>query len=140
MPTAISYATEQEAIMERLEAKWSTTAVAWPNKAYEPTEGTPYIEPHVVRMEAFPTEIRPGAKWIHHPGLLTIAVRVPVNSGDLTAIGYADSLAALFRNFAVDQITFYSPTVRTPQREGAWYRVQVDCPFRRQSLLSPSSA
>ena len=139
MPTATSYATEQEAILSRLSTGWSTTPVSWPNKPYKPTEGTAYIEPVVNRFEAFKSEItRPPQ--VYHPGLLTVVIRVPLNQGELTAIGYGDTIAALYRNLTTDQITYRDPTVRTFGRDGAWYLVQVDIPFTRRSVLSSATA
>lgn len=139
MPTATTYATEQEAILSRLSGSWSTTPVAWPNKAYKPTEGTAYIEPVINRFNAFKSEIANPAQ-VHHPGLLTVNIRVPLDQGELTAIGYGDTIAGLYRNLTTDQITYRDPTVRTFGRDGSWYLVQVDIPFTRRSVLSSATA
>jgi hypothetical protein len=141
MSPATTYRTEQDAILGRLQSNWSTTPIAWPWELYEPT-GVAFIAPRVVRQEAFNTAYSAASKRIRHPGLLTIDVRTPLKdsngnpSGGSTALGYADTLAGVFRNVSFDGITFRAPTVRPFGVDGPWYRVQVDCPFWRDSTHS----
>lgn len=133
--TVTGYATEQQAIMSRLDGAWSQTRVAWPNAEFDPA-GAEYVEPVVNRQEAFKTDINAGSARVRHPGLLTLNVRVPVSTGDGRALLLADTLAALFRDVTVDgAIHFKAPTVRDLGAEGAWYRVQVDCPYWRDSIF-----
>lgn len=134
MSAVTTYAGEQQAIMGRLDDNWSSlTPVAWPNAAYAPT-GVAYIEPIVNRQEAFNADINPDARRIRHPGMLTVNVRVPINEGDGAALAKADLLVLIFRNVKFDGITFKAVTVRDIGPEGPWYRVQVDCPYWRDSI------
>jgi hypothetical protein len=138
MSPAVSYRTEHAAILSRLAGAWSTTPIVWPWEGAEAT-GSAYIEPRIANQEAFNVSYSAAAKDVRHPGLLTIDVRTPLKDasgnplGDGLAIGYADTLAALFRNVSFDRITFRAPTVRSFGVDGPWYRVQVDCPFWRDS-------
>ena len=131
---ADTYAEEQQAIMGRLNANWehAEAAVAWPNTHFDPG-GVAYIQPVVNRQEAFNVDLAP-TKRIRHPGLLTVNVRVPLNEGDGRALELADDVVAIYRNVTFSGITFRAPTVRDIGAEGPWYRVQVDCPFWRDSI------
>ncbi len=133
-----SYAAEQRAILRRLDERWrlsgvSITPVAWPNASYEPEE-VAYIEPRITRQDAFNAAFSANDKWIRHPGLLTINVYVPLGEGDADVYDLADRAVAIFRNVRIDSITFRAPAVRDLGPEGPWYRVQVDCPYWRDSL------
>lgn len=139
---ADNYAEEQQAIMNRIQDNWSLTDVAYPNTKFDPADEA-YIEPRVIRQEAFNADLVPSPnKKIRHPGLLSVNIRVPANSADGYALTLADAFADLFRNVTFEGISFQAPTVRDAGPEGtfsslvqgAWYRVQVDCPFYRDSF------
>lgn len=132
---ATSYATEQQAILTRIQDNWTEEVdVAWPNTQFDPA-GAAHLEPIVNRQDAFNADLTPSPnRRVRHPGLLTLNVRVPLGTGDGEALRLADVAAALFRNVSFDGITFRAPTVRDIGEEGPWYRVQVDCPFYRDSL------
>lgn len=135
MTTVTSYAAEQEAIMARLSERWAAiTPIAWPNKGYKPVEGTAYIEARVARQDAFNADINAGASRIRYPGILTVDVRTPLNVGELQALEWGDTVAETFRNASFDGLHFRATTVRDFGVEGAWYRVQVTCPFYRDSI------
>lgn len=130
---ATTYAAEHIAIFARLEANWTETAIAFPNAQYQPN-GEPYIEPRVLHQEAFNASVDANTKLVRHPGLLTINVRASGNAGEEEALGWADTLVALFRNVAVSGCHFRVPTLRILGKEGSYYRVQVDCPYQRDSI------
>ncbi len=132
-PAATSYATEQQSIMGRLEDNWTRAEpIAWPNTDLDPGSAA-YIEPFVNNQEAFNADIAP-AKRVRHPGLLTVNVRVPINEGNGAALEIADAVVTIYRNAKFSGITFRAPTVRDIGKEAAWYRVQVDCPYWRDSI------
>jgi hypothetical protein len=134
MADATTYRIETQEILSRLNTLWNNALpVAWPNAAFDPA-GAAYIEPIITRQEAFNADVNYGSRTIRHPGLLTINVRVLINAGDGAALGHADTLAGYFRNVTFSRITFHAPTVRPFGPEGEWYRVQVDCPFYRDSI------
>lgn len=136
---------ETAEIFGLLEEQWITTPIAWPNAPYPPRDdyeanpddydGEPYVEPVINRDEAFNADIATSPR-IRHPGMLTLNVRVPLNEGDGRALEYADDLAEIFRNETIvgTGIQFRAPTIRPVGREGTWYRVQVDCPYWRDSI------
>lgn len=148
-----TYLAEQAVITGRLRDEWTDpldpseprTPIAWPNAKYPPSDyednpdkydGKAYIELRVVRAEAFNAASTAKDKLVRHPGLVRINVRVPLASGDGAALELADAAAAIWRNRTVSGLTFRAPTVRDIGPEGAWYRVQVDCPFWRDSILT----
>ncbi len=136
MTAVTTYVGEQEAILGRLEDNWSNlTEIAYPNTEFDP-HGLEHIEPVVRVQEAFNVDINGNApKRVRHPGLLTINVKTPINQGNGRALTLGDAAASIFRNVSFDGIAFKVPTVRDLGAEGAWYRVQVDCPYWRDSIL-----
>lgn len=130
---ATDYDTEAEAIFGRLNTNWSdATPIAWPNEGYEPDAGDAWLEPVLNTQDAFNADIASSPR-IRHPGLLTVNVRTPLGEGDGQARRLGDDVADIFRNVSFSGITFRAPTVRPVGREDGWYRVQVDCPYWRDS-------
>lgn len=129
---------EEAAIMEALASAWGArTPVAWPNKGYEPVEGTAYIEPKIARQEAFNASVGGGAgvaAVTRNPGLLTVDIRVPPGTGEKVVNGHADVIVAAFRNTTISGCSFRVPTPRPFGRDGAWYLVSVTCPYYRESI------
>lgn len=130
----MSYAVEQKAILSHLAANWTTTPVAYPNAAYKPVTGAAWLEARVIRQDAFNVDLVPNRR-VRHPGLVSLTLHVPANQGDGAALEMADTLAAVFRNRNVSGCLFRAPTVRPVGTDGAWYRVQVDAPYWRDSVL-----
>lgn len=130
----MSYAAQQQAILGRLNAEWTTTPIAWPNSAFRPVTGAAWLEARVVTQDAFNVDLVSNRR-VRHPGLLSLTLYVPANEGDGEALAMADTLSAIFRNVNVSGCIFRAPTVRPLGADGAWYRVQVDAPFWRDSIL-----
>lgn len=130
------YAEENAAILSRLDEMWEEDApIAWPNVAFTPPAGGPWVEVALIRQEAFNRSITSADKLVRHPGLLSFTVRAPLNAGDGTALRLADALCEIFRNVTFDRIAFRAPTVRPAGVVQGKYVVQVDCPFWRDSIL-----
>lgn len=139
MTTTMTYATEQTAILSRFATAWGErTPIVWPNlTSPAPNESVAYAQPVVNRQDAFNATVAEKSKKVRHPGLLTINIFVPLdNTGDAAALAHGDYAAAIFRNVTFSGITFRAPTVRDLGPEGAWYRVQVDCPFYRDTVFA----
>jgi hypothetical protein len=132
--SVLTYADEQAAIMGRIKANWAGTDVAYPNTGYEPDPDTAYIEPRVVRGEAFNASVSAVSRQTRHPGVLFVQVRTPLNQGDQQAMDLAANIEDLFRNVTFDRITFRVPTVRDFGRERVYYRAEVACPYHRDSI------
>ena len=134
--TVTSVADEQAAIMGHLLTAWTTsegliTPIAWPNTAATPEVS--HIQPFLNRQRAFNRAWTARQKDITHPGVLTVNVRVPLNQGDGAALRMAEDVASAFRNERIQNVQFRATTVREIGPEGPWYRVQVDCPYVRNS-------
>jgi hypothetical protein len=139
MSPATSTRAEQTAITSRFDAGWRVngtlrTPVSWPNAQFTPPDNAAWCELRVNRQGAFNAAFTATDKLIRHPGLVTVDIRVPINQGDRAALDLADVAAGIFRNVTTDGITFRAPTVRDFGADGPWYRVQVDCPYWRDSI------
>jgi len=127
-----TYKAADLAIFDRLGDNWATTDIAYPNTTYVAAE-SPYVEAVIRHQGAFNVSV--PAQDVRYPGLLVLTVKVPKNTGVGTALTYADSLAALFRNVSIDpRVKFRAPTVRPlgPDKD-SWYVVEVVCPFYRDT-------
>ena len=130
---------EQGAILGRFNTLWRVsgslrTPVGWPNAQFTPPNDAAWCEIRVNRQGAFNRAWTGTDKLIRHPGLVTVDIRAPLNQGDKVALELGDAAAGIFRNVTFDGITFRAPTVRDFGPDGPWYRVQVDCPYWRDSI------
>lgn len=63
-------------------------------------------------------------------GLISAAVYVPLESGEKSGLSKADRIADYFRAVTDRGVTFKTPLARSVEREGAWWRISVVCPFQ----------
>jgi hypothetical protein len=135
--TVTGYATEQQAIMSRLDIRLVADGDRLAERGVRPgghgrVRGAGREPPGGVQGRH---QLRRRAR-VRHPGLLTLNVRVPVNVGDGARSRWRTCSRRMYRDVTVDgSIHFKAPTVRDLGAEGAWYRVQVDCPYWRDSIF-----
>jgi hypothetical protein len=138
-----TYQHERAAILERIKLMWwddvkgePITPIAWPNTQIKVPDGQPYIEPVINTQAAFNAAMTATDKLVRHPGMLTINVRVPPNTGTARLDELADMACGMFRNVTFEGITFRAPTVRYLTGPGPHTVAQVDCPYHRDSILA----
>lgn len=136
MSITTGYGDEQAAIEQHLVTQWGNrTVIVHPNSEAAPA-GAEHIEWQIISQEAFNVAGMATQKEVRHPGMLRVDIRVPLGTGDGPARDHGDYLMDLFRNTSIDRITFRAPTLRALGRDGDYYRVQVDCPFWRDSIYT----
>jgi hypothetical protein len=130
----MSYVAEAAWIRDRLATGWAgRTPVHWDNVAYEPQVGTPYIRPTVRPTTAYQAEIGPTATY-RHLGMLIVEVFTPMGSGEAGAQELADEVVALFRGARTQGLSFQAPYVIAADTVDAWYKLDVLCPFTRNTI------
>lgn len=135
----MSYAAEGTAIRTRLVSQWSTTPIAWPNRSYTPTQGTPFVRLTLRNG----TALQPALGLLSHervPGVALIEVYVPADERDNVARSYVDSLTAIFRRVTVDDLVFLTPSAREKStQEAGWYSWLIECPYYREETVGAAS-
>ena len=94
----MGYQSEFETLAGVFEAGWNgATPIAWGNLDFTPvTPLAPWVRFSVLPGEAFhATAGAPGANIVRHPGLITVQVFVPLNSGSVEALGLGLGLPGL---------------------------------------------
>ena len=93
----MSLATARRDIETRIQSNWATTPVAFDNAPYRPRAGTPWVRVHIFEEDV--NRLNIGTPGYHRVvGLIVMSIYVPVETGTQVARGYADTLAALFRD------------------------------------------
>lgn len=136
----MGYKGEFETLAGVFEAGWNgATPIAWGNLDFTPvTPLAPWVRFSVLPGEAFhATAGAPGANIVRHPGLITVQVFVPLNSGSVEALGLADDVAEIFRGYSSVGIRCGAPWITHVGGAGddGWYQVNVNIPFVRDEAL-----
>lgn len=133
----MSVTTEQETFFALLRDEWEETPVAWPNREYKPTPGTPWVRAQVLPAESRQATLGPrgGAtlRRFDATGLAVVQVFVPAGTGDVEARRLAALIESIYRGRTVDDTTFRAPWTDPIGSDGAWYQVNVVVPYRRAS-------
>jgi hypothetical protein len=61
-----------------------------------------------------------------------VELRVPLQLGDDAPLSYVTDVKNFVRDVSVEPVTFLDPWHSTVRRDGAWWRVDVHCPFRAE--------
>lgn len=130
---ATSYKDIFDAIIARIKANWTTTAIHYPATHFKPNPTARWIQPRIHWDEAAQVSLgQNGHNRI--TGDLQIQIFAPVGNGADEAHTYADTLRGLFpRGLALlagsRTITFEVPEVQQAIEDEDWYQLPVVCPF-----------
>lgn len=125
----MSNATARRDIENRFNDNWATTKIAWDNVHFVPPSGEAWVAFHV--FEDASNRVNIGMPGIHRTsGTIVVNVMVPENTGTNTARGYADTIAAIFRDAVFNGITCREATVTNAGVNEGWYQINVTIPFQ----------
>lgn len=126
-----------EALLTHLESFTYAEAfgIAWPNLAFTPTPGTPYLDVALLPNETGTPMVGSGASK-EHIGFLQIAVMWPAGEGAMSALALAGAIIEHFKkgtrittadiSFAIEREPWIAPPLPEPDR----LRVPVSIPYR----------
>lgn len=134
MPITTTYKDEFNALAGLFNTGWANaTPIAWPNIAYTPTQGAPWVRFTLLPSEAAQASIgSPGDNCFMYSGFIDIQVFTPLNSGDIKAAELVDKVVGIFHNAQLDGYSFgagYAVTVATSEDEG-WHQKNVRVRYR----------
>lgn len=119
----------EAALRQHFNDNWDKTDIAWPNKDYTPTTGNAWVRYSFVPGETFGDEVGDTGNEAGHRNLvLKIQVFAPLDSGSLTATGYADDIEALFRRASLSGVYVDEPYTTINGPDGSWFQVTVNIP------------
>ena len=108
---------KRSALMGVLSDNWSTTRIAWPNYSFTPVPTEYWVRPTIVDGDAFEGEKGEGSGLDLQPSILFIDVFCPIGSGTKIGLGYAKTIANLFRRTTLagtnGDLVCRAPAVRT---------------------------
>jgi len=126
----------EQAIAVRLATNWTTTPITYENVPYTPTPRTAFVR--LLVNEVFSKQIAmSGSSSCHRiSGLINIMIFAPIGTGVRVARGYADSIAAIFRNAQFSSILCRSPRLVRVGDIGEWYQYSVLVDFQYDQALA----
>lgn len=90
--------------------------------------------------DAFQADTYGAGGTFRHPGLLILSVFALRGLGAGAANALADTLAAIFRGKSdtsgTTKVVYLAPMIRAVGADGAWYQVDVEVPFDRDTQFS----
>lgn len=137
---ASSFKSGQDIIRAYFTSNWSSTpSSALPyvldNSIYEGNPDDDYMEFVVRENDAIQVTCGPTARY-RVLGSVVGIFRSKLDDGAGAARIYADSLANLFRNLLLDNISFHAPKIIPVGRDDSHYRVNVIIPFKYDFVAS----
>ena|SRR5579863_4679790 len=135
MPTATSFESGQDIIRNYFTANWSSTPSSallyiLENDKFDGSDpNVDYMEFCVRENDSIQVTCGPTARY-RVLGTVVGIIRGRIDDGAGKVRGYADSLANLFRNLLLDNISFHAPKIIPVGRDETHYRVNVIIPFK----------
>ena len=126
----MTYAQERADVEARLNTNWTTTSIAWDNVAFIPTPGTAWIRCTILSGDADPLSFGQDTD-IEYSGLIDIGIFVPKDTGNATARGYADTLAAIFDMTEFGTVVCGPASVQNLGEDNGWYHLSISVSFAR---------
>jgi len=128
----MSFADESKAIELRLDANWgSTTPIKSDNVDYTPVTGTTYIELQIHNAQGVRVTIGTQNPLYRYPGIISINIYGSLNEGTRTLLGYADSIADIFRGATFSNLICRTPKITRIGELDGWFVYNVSIPFHR---------
>ena len=132
----MSFATARRDIEGRLTANWATTSIAYDNVPFKtPSDSTSWVRLRI--FEENVTRLNIGNPGTHRvSGLIVVEIFVPQGRGTQTVRGYADTIAAVFRDQQFSGITCREATPRSVGEYEGWWQYNVSVPFYWDGVYS----
>jgi hypothetical protein len=134
----MSYLAAHNAIRSRFNSQWAgATAVAYDNAAFKvPVTDTAWVRLTILDAESMQASMGASNNFYRHPGLIVVDIFTPTGVGDSVALGYVDSVVAIFRSWtdSGSGVRVYSPEVQQIGAEDKWYHTKVQFYFERDSI------
>lgn len=130
-----TYTNIQAALDTKLNTITGSPDIAWPNTDYTPTQGTLYLEPHLLPV---PSQLFTLNDYHRYAGIYQVNVLVPLEKGTATLNLWLDRISDLF--LSEKSLTAGSDTIliqninrgvsiRDTDDEREYYRANIDINF-----------
>jgi hypothetical protein len=140
----MSSETVRQAITARFVAKWPTgnpvtpvPTVSWPNVDFDTPESAPWARVDIATGESMQVGVAGATQGAYRaPGIVTVRVFVPKDTGTSVAYSLADHAASIFRGWESGDIHFESASINELSEDSAdpWFGIAVKCAFKRYAL------
>jgi hypothetical protein len=136
---AKGYAQDLKTLESRFNANWSTTVISWQNvdDPAIPPANTAWVEFSVLHGGSNNIGFGAEAQLHRLAGIIDIGIFVPKGTGLRTAVMYADTIAAIFRDWEDETsgIVCRSPYINVVGQSGEYEQVTVTIPFGRDATF-----
>jgi hypothetical protein len=133
----MGWASEYATIRAQFMDNWGgETIVAEENAAGEPTDQVAWIRFQVLGTDGRVAGIGGPQTRYRHDGDVVIEIFAPLNHGVGRSRELADKASSILRGLQVGGITFWAPRLIKVGPRGAWYRMNLICPFQRDEVFA----
>ncbi len=127
----MSFATARRDIEKRMQDNFATLPVSYDNVNFTPPSSgnsSGWVAFHILEEDS--NRINIGLSGTHRMiGSIIAAIYVPLNTGTNSIRGYADDIAAIFRDKQFSGITCREAKVTNQGEIKEWYQLDVLIPF-----------
>ena len=123
------------AIETRFSTNWTATDISWDNVPFTPDPETAFVQLLINEVDAYQVSMATApCHWF--TGIIHVVIMVPVGTGTHTARGYADSVAAIFRNAIFSNINCRTPRIIRVGDVGEYFQYSCLVNFWKDEALS----
>ena len=126
----MSYSQEALDIESRLTTGWTTTSIVFGNGPFIPTPGTAWIRCTILPGSASALSFGRDTD-IEYDGIIDIGVFVPKDTGDMTILGYIDTLVTLFNMQKFGTVDCDEAVALNLGESDGWYHHSITIPYSR---------
>lgn len=101
----------------------------WPNAVLNPPDDSEWCRVDVMFGEDLQVSIGSSTHRFRTPGIMQVRLFSPVDKGQKTVIGFADTIESEFRVVSYNGVVFRTPRTAVHGRKDRWWEVAVSCPF-----------
>ena len=124
----MSFATARRDIEKRLSDNWATTKIGHDNVDFTPPNDDYWVKLRIFEDTANRMNI--GTPGVHRvSGTIVVEINGPLNQGTQIIRGYADTIAAIFRDAQFNGITCREAVPANVGEVNGWYRYNVSIAF-----------
>lgn len=121
-------------IETRMNTNWTTTPIAFENIEFTPPTNSPWVSLFIYGVDSFTLANRSGS--YRDTGLIAVKIHVPIGSGSKVAMGYADTIATIWRASIFNNIRCGIPSINRLGEFDGWYQTIVTTPFNMDQIYT----
>jgi len=140
MSTALERQVIAQVLQDYVSAQTPVIPVAWPNRAFDQTQGQTWLRFTVIDVTGAQIEMGSVNNTHRAYGSLILQIFTPADSGDGAGLVLGDAIGKLYRQKALNfpdasgHVRMRDPVLKTIGRADGFWQVNLVIPFHRDDL------